>query len=274
MNPGATLYQVTPVYVNRVAPATRRLTVLPERGKSNRSRRAAAMRVPGNAIHWLWLILFIGLLLRLLHASDLPTVLLVSSWRRRRQRLVSSQRSRILQRQGTWLYTRNRILYIKLAHPSLSTSYSPASSRPFCQSTSPSCLFASSSPWYRSATAYLAYRLVLSIVPDPRAGLLAAALVAWHPAFVVESITIATETFYIFFIARWVCGSILSYVVSRHSIGLPADALYQPGSGIGGAGLWHGHLDPRRCGALSRWVSSPTCCLLNLSHGLYGWRLR
>ena len=33
-------------------------------------------RVQNNSIRWLWLILFIGLLLRLLYATDLPTVLL------------------------------------------------------------------------------------------------------------------------------------------------------------------------------------------------------
>lgn len=50
------------------------------------------------------------------------------------------------------------------------------------------------------ATAYLAYRITFSICGDERAGLLSAGLLAFHPAFIIESGTVATETLYIFFV--------------------------------------------------------------------------
>ena len=52
-----------------------------------------------------------------------------------------------------------------------------------------------------TATAYLAFRLGTVIARDPRAGLVAAALTAFHPAMIIEPANIATETMYIFFLA-------------------------------------------------------------------------
>ena len=49
------------------------------------------------------------------------------------------------------------------------------------------------------ATAYPAYRLGTVIAADVRVGTVAAALIAFHPALVIEPANIATETFYIFF---------------------------------------------------------------------------
>ena len=50
-------------------------------------------------------------------------------------------------------------------------------------------------------SAYLAFRIAGMIARDARAGLMAAALIALHPAFILESVAIASETLYIFFLA-------------------------------------------------------------------------
>ena len=52
-----------------------------------------------------------------------------------------------------------------------------------------------------TATVYLAFRLGTVIARDRRAGLVAAALTAFHPAMIMEPANIATETLYIFFLA-------------------------------------------------------------------------
>ena len=52
-----------------------------------------------------------------------------------------------------------------------------------------------------AATAYLAYRLGAVISRGLGAGIIAAALIAFHPTFIIEPANIATETFYIFFVA-------------------------------------------------------------------------
>lgn len=49
-------------------------------------------------------------------------------------------------------------------------------------------------------TAYLAYRIAWRITDDKRVGLVACALLSFHPSFIIESSNIATETFYIFFL--------------------------------------------------------------------------
>ncbi|MDE2854494.1 MAG: glycosyltransferase family 39 protein [Chloroflexota bacterium] len=51
------------------------------------------------------------------------------------------------------------------------------------------------------ATVYVAGRLAFTIAGGARAGIIAAALMAFHPAFVTEPANIATETLYIFFVA-------------------------------------------------------------------------
>lgn len=50
------------------------------------------------------------------------------------------------------------------------------------------------------STAYLAFRLATILRQDARAGLIASVFIAWNPAFIIESSHIATETFYIFFV--------------------------------------------------------------------------
>ena len=51
------------------------------------------------------------------------------------------------------------------------------------------------------ATAYLAHRLATLIASNASAGIIAAALVALHPAFIIDPARISTETLYIFFLA-------------------------------------------------------------------------
>ena len=212
MNPSATLYQVAPVNVNRVARAARRLNVLRERGYPIR-RRQCGGRVQGNAIHWLWLILFIGLLLRLLHASDLPTVLLF--------RHGGGGDSGWYLANGAGFFSGKEHGYIRGIAYYISNLPTPPFYIIFAG------VFQTFLPKHESVvlirivqclvsvgTAYIAFRIVLTVVTDLRAGLMAAALVALHPAFIVESNTIATETFYVFFISvgLWLY---IEYVVSR-----------------------------------------------------------
>lgn len=63
-----------------------------------------------------------------------------------------------------------------------------------------------------TVTSYLGYRLARTLAGDERAGLVAAAVLAVSPAFVVESAQIVTETLYIFLV---MCGIwiYLDYVV-------------------------------------------------------------
>jgi len=218
MNPNATLYQVAPVYVNRIVLATRKLTVLRERGNPI-DRRQCGGRVRGDAIHWLWLILFIGLLLRLLHASDLPTVLLF--------RHGGGGDSGWYLANGAGFFSGKEHGYIRGIAYYISNLPTPPFYIIFAG------IFQTFLPKHESVvairivqclvsvgTAYLAFRIVLTIVADLRAGLMAAALVALHPTFIVESNTIATETFYVFFISAglWLY---IEYVVSRDGIAPP-----------------------------------------------------
>ncbi len=174
-------------------------------------------RVPGNSIRWLWLILFIGLLLRLLHASDLPTVLLF--------RHGGGGDSGWYLANGAGFFSGKEHGYIRGIAYYISNLPTPPFYIIFAG------IFQTFLPKHESVvlirivqcfvsvgTAYLAFRIVLTVVTDLRAGLMAAALVALHPAFIVESNTIATETFYIFFIAMglWLY---IEYVVPRDSIG-------------------------------------------------------
>lgn len=52
-----------------------------------------------------------------------------------------------------------------------------------------------------TATVYLAFCLAAALSRQQRAGLFAAALLAFHPAMIIEPANIATETLYMFFIA-------------------------------------------------------------------------
>ena len=178
---------------------------------------ASMKRVHGNSIRWLWLILFIGLLLRLLHASDLPTVLLF--------RHGGGGDSGWYLANGAGFFSGKEHGYIRGIAYYISNLPTPPFYIIFAG------IFQTFLPKHESVvllrivqslvsvgTAYLAFRIVLTVVRDLRAGLTAAALVALHPAFIVESNTIATETFYIFFIAMglWLY---IEYVVPRDSTG-------------------------------------------------------
>ncbi len=172
-------------------------------------------RVHGNSIRWLWLILFIGLLLRLLHASDLPTVLLF--------RHGGGGDSGWYLANGAGFFSGKEHGYIRGIAYYISNLPTPPFYILFAG------IFQTVLPKHESVvlirivqslvsvgTAYLAFRIALTVVKDSRAGLMAAALVAWHPAFIVESNTIATETFYVFFIVMglWLY---IEYVAARGS---------------------------------------------------------
>lgn len=61
-----------------------------------------------------------------------------------------------------------------------------------------------------TATAYFAYRLAWIISKNERAGLIAAAVLAFSPVFILESAQILTETLYLFLIS----GGILLYILA------------------------------------------------------------
>ncbi len=94
------------------------------------------------------------------------------------------------------------------------------------------------------ATAYLAYRLATSIAGNASAGIVAAALVALHPAFITDASQIGTETLYIFFLAmglwlytEYVAG--LSHGWRLYRVG-PASALALSAAAFGLATLTRG----------------------------------
>lgn len=64
------------------------------------------------------------------------------------------------------------------------------------------------------ATIYLAYRIAAALIPDRRAGLFTAALLAFHPAMIIEPANIATEALYMLFLTLglWLY---IEYFVSR-----------------------------------------------------------
>ena len=163
----------------------------------------------------LWLILFAGLALRLLHALDLPTLILFrhggggdSGWY-----LANGAGFFSGQEHG---YTRGISYYISaLPTPPFYIIFSGIFQTILTKHESVVAIRIVQS-LISVGTAFLAYRICQVVARDARAGLIAAALVALHPTFIVESTTIATETFYIFFIAMglWLY---LRYVVGDES---------------------------------------------------------
>lgn len=67
-------------------------------------------------------------------------------------------------------------------------------------------------------TAYMSFRIATVVSKNQGAGLLAGALIALHPSFIIESSNIATETFYIFFLTMglWLY---IEYVISASQTG-------------------------------------------------------
>ena len=68
------------------------------------------------------------------------------------------------------------------------------------------------------ATVYLACRLSLLITGDRRVAAVVAAMIAFHPSFVIEPANIATETLYIFFLTLgfWLFAEYLVFASLRH----------------------------------------------------------
>lgn len=147
----------------------------------------------------LWLILFAGLALRLLHTIDQPTLILFrhggggdSGWY-----LANGAGFFSGQEHG---YTRGISYYISaLPTPPFYVIFSGIFQTVLTKHESVVAIRIVQS-LISVGTAFLAYRICQLIARDARAGLIAAALVSFHPAFIVESTTVATETFYIFFI--------------------------------------------------------------------------
>lgn len=94
------------------------------------------------------------------------------------------------------------------------------------------------------ATAYLACRLAATITGDAKAGLIAASLTAFHPAFIAEPAQIHTESLYIFLLAlglwlytEYVAGLGTDWRLSRIS---PVGALALSAAAFGLAALTRG----------------------------------
>lgn len=160
------------------------------------------MQAENRHLRWLWFILIIGLMLRLGYALAQPTVhlfyggdggdsawYLANGWG-----FFSGQEHGWIRGIGFYLSTIPTppfyILYAGLFQQILPLPEHET----IVMMRLIQCIIG-------TATAYLAYRLAAVITSDVRAGTAAAALVAFHPAFVIEPANIATETFYIFFAA-------------------------------------------------------------------------
>ena len=148
----------------------------------------------------LWLILFVGLALRLLYAIDQPTLILFrhggggdSGWY-----LANGAGFFSGQEHG---YTRGISYYISaLPTPPFYILFSGIFQTVLTKHESVVAIRIAQS-LISVGTAFLVFHIGRFIARDNRAGLIAAALIALHPTFVAESTIVATETFYVFFIA-------------------------------------------------------------------------
>ena len=163
----------------------------------------------------LWLILFAGLALRLLYAVDQPTLVLFrhggggdSGWY-----LANGAGFFSGQEHG---YTRGISYYISaLPTPPFYIIFSGIFQTVLTKHESVVAIRIVQS-LISVGTAFLAFQIGRFIARDARAGLIAAALIALNPTFIAESTIVATETFYVFFIAigLWLY---LGYVVGDES---------------------------------------------------------
>ncbi len=184
------------------------------------------IRVENRTMRWLWMILLVGLLLRLLYAVDQPTKILYrhggggdSGWY-----LANGAGFFSGQEHG---YIRGIAYYVS----SLPTPPFYIIFTGFFQTFLPKhetvVAIRLVQILISLGTAYLAFRVCRVISGDSRAGIISAALLALHPAFIVEASTIATETLYVFFIlmALWLY---IEYVVEpaggRHPFRISARA--------------------------------------------------
>ena len=192
--------------------------------------------LPRKTMRWLWLILCLGLLLRLFYATDQPTAVLYrhydggdSGWY-----LANGAGFYSGSEHG---YIRNIPFYISnLPTPPFYIILAGAYQQILPQHEAivalrlTQCLISVGVAW-------IAFQLARRIVADWRAGLLAAASIALHPAFIAEANTIATETWYIFFIAMglWLY---IAYVCDAG--GSAGSRRLSPGAAICLAGLAFG----------------------------------
>ena len=148
----------------------------------------------------LWFILVVGLALRLLHAVDQPTLILFrhggggdSGWY-----LANGAGFFSGQEHG---YTRGISYYISaLPTPPFYIIFSGIFQTVLTKHESVVAIRIAQS-LISIGTAFLAFQIARYIARNDGAGLIAAALIALHPTFVAESSIVATETFYVFFLA-------------------------------------------------------------------------
>ena len=163
----------------------------------------------------LWFILLVGLALRLLHAVDQPTLILFrhggggdSGWY-----LANGAGFFSGQEHG---YTRGISFYISaLPTPPFYIIFSGIFQTVLTKHESVVAIRIVQS-LISVGTTFLVFHIARYIAGSDRAGLIAAALIALHPTFVAESSIVATETWYVFFVAigLWLY---LGYVVGDGS---------------------------------------------------------
>ena len=160
------------------------------------------MHAGKRSARWLWLILVLGLMLRIGYALAQPTVYLFyggdggdSAWYLANGwGFFSGQEHGFIRGIGFYLSTiPTPPLYILYAGIFQQIVPLPEHET-IVMMRLVQCLLS-------IATAWLAYRLGALISRDLRAGIIAAAAIALHPSFIIEPANIATETFYIFFVA-------------------------------------------------------------------------
>ena len=157
------------------------------------------MQVDSRYTRWLWFILFLGFILRIAYALSLPTAGLFegadggdTAW------YLANGWGFFSGQPHGWI--RNMPFYLSelptapfyILYAGLFQQFLPDDAVVMAMRLS-QCVIG-------ILTAYLGYRIGWRITDDKRVGLVASALIALHPAFIIEPANIATETFYIFFL--------------------------------------------------------------------------
>jgi 4-amino-4-deoxy-L-arabinose transferase-like glycosyltransferase len=169
------------------------------------------MQVESRYTRWLWVILIVGLILRVIYALSLPTVELFygseggdSAW------YLANGWGFFSGQPHGWI--RNMPFYLSALPAAPFYILYAGIFQQFLPDESVVPVMRLIQCVIGVITAYLAYRIGWRITDDKRVGLIACALLVFHPSFIIESSNIATETFYIFFltIGLWLT---IEYVV-------------------------------------------------------------
>ena len=176
------------------------------------------MQADSRYTRWLWLLLIIGFILRVAYALSLPTIELFygaegdSAW------YLANGWGFFSGQPHGWI--RNIPFYLSVLPTAPFYILYAGIFQQFLPDEAVIPAMRLIQAIVGMATAYLAHRIGWCITDDRRVGLVAGALLAFHPSFIIESSNIATETFYIFFLTMglWLT---IEYLVGSSSAGVP-----------------------------------------------------